>query len=81
MQEDMILEKLKDLLPGLNLQIDVDAVTPASLLAEDLGIDSLRRLLLAVLIEDAFGIEFDVNATYVTVQDVVDSIARSCRAR
>ena len=81
MQEDMILEKLKGLLPGLNLQIDADAVTPASMLAEDLGIDSLRRLLLAVLIEDAFGIEFDVNATYVTVQDVVDSIARSCRAR
>lgn len=45
-----------------------------SLLVEDLGLNSLTMMLLAVSIEDEYGITFDDSARLETVNDVISYI-------
>lgn len=45
-----------------------------SLLIEDLGLNSLTMMLLAVSIEDEYGITFDDSARLETVNDVISYI-------
>lgn len=73
-----ILKTLKDIIkktcPKKN--IDLDKVTEEYSLKEDLGLDSIEVIVIALSIENEFGIEFsdyDVN-TFKTVGNVITYI-------
>ena len=69
-----MLEKLKELMRGVNPDINLDNVTLETKLIEDLHFDSLGMMMFAMAIEDEFGISFDEPMNFVTVKDVVDFI-------
>lgn len=52
----MIFDKIKEILSD-QLDIEEDAITPESLLVEDLGADSLDAIDIVMSVEDEFGIE------------------------
>lgn len=52
----MIFDKIKEILAD-QLDIEEDAITPDSLLVEDLGADSLDAIDIVMSVEDEFGIE------------------------
>ena len=65
-----MLEKLKNVLAKVNEDIDMAAVTPETKLVDDLGLDSLSMMLLAMEIEAAFGFRFTEPVRFETVSDV-----------
>lgn len=69
-----MLEKLKQLMKGVNPDVNLDNVTLETRLIEDLHFDSLGMMMFAMAIEDEFGISFDEPMNFVTVQDVVNFI-------
>ena len=69
-----MLEKLKELMRGVDQDIDLDDVTLDTKLIEDLHFDSLGIMMFAMAIEDEFGVQFDEPMNFVTVRDVVDYI-------
>ena len=69
-----MLEKLKQLMKGVNPDVNLDNVTLETKLIEDLHFDSLGMMMFAMAIEDEFGISFDEPMNFVTVQDVVNFI-------
>ena len=69
-----MLEKLKELMRGVNPDINLDNVALETKLIEDLHFDSLGMMMFAMAIEDEFGISFDEPMNFVTVKDVVDFI-------
>jgi len=52
----MVFEKIKTILAE-QLDIDENAITPESLIVEDLGADSLDAIDIVMSVEDEFGIE------------------------
>ena len=52
----MIFDKIKQILAD-QLDIEENAITPDSLLVEDLGADSLDAIDIVMSVEDEFGIE------------------------
>ncbi len=52
----MIFDKIREILAD-QLDIEEDAITPESLLVEDLGADSLDAIDIVMSVEDEFGIE------------------------
>ena len=70
-----MIEKLTEIILRVNPGIDVSAVTPETKLMEDLKLDSLSVMLLAMEIENAFGFQFTEPVQFVTVQDVCDYLA------
>ena len=70
-----MLEKLTEIIERVNPGIDVSTVTPETKLMEDLKLDSLSVMLLAMEIENAFGFQFTEPVQFVTVQDVCDYLA------
>jgi acyl carrier protein len=70
-----MLEKLKEIIERVNPGIDTATVTPETKLMEDLKLDSLSIMLLAMEIENAFGFQFTEPVQFVTVQDVCDYLA------
>lgn len=52
----MIFDKIKKILSD-QLDIEEEAITPESLLVEDLGADSLDAIDIVMSVEDEFGIE------------------------
>lgn len=70
-----MLEKLKELMKGVDENINLDNVTLDTKLVDDLHFDSLGVMMFAMAIEDEFGITFDDQAmNFETVKDVVDYI-------
>lgn len=69
-----MLEKLKELMRGVDQDVDLDNVTLETRLIEDLHFDSLGIMMFAMAIEDEFGVQFDEPMNFVTVKDVVDYI-------
>ena len=69
-----MLERLKELMKGVNPDVNLDNVTLETKLIEDLHVDSLGMMMFAMAIEDEFGISFDEPMNFVTVQDVVNFI-------
>ena len=69
-----MLEKLKELLKNVAPEVDLNNVTLDTKLIDDLHFDSLGIMMLAMAIEDEFGITFDEPMNFVTVKDVVDYI-------
>ncbi|MBR6772322.1 MAG: acyl carrier protein [Clostridia bacterium] len=66
----MYIEKLKEILNSVNPAICTDGVSAETRLSEDLGLDSLNMMLLAVSVEDEFGFRFDDMPTFETVGDI-----------
>lgn len=71
----MIFDKLLEIFENVIPEVESSTITPDSTLAEDLGLNSLTMMLLAVSIEDEYGITFDDSAKLETVKDVCDYIA------
>ena len=69
-----MLEKLKELMKGVNPDTNLDKVTLDTKLIDDLHFDSLGIMMFAMAIEDEFGISFDEPMNFVTVKDVIDFI-------
>ena len=65
-----MLDKLKEILGGINPDIDPDKITTETLLFDDLHLDSLSIMLFAMEIEVAFGFRFTEPVKFVTVGDV-----------
>ena len=61
-------------------QIDVAAVTPKASLREDIGIDSIGLLYMAMAVEEEFGIKFTNEdfSRIATVGDVITCIEGKC---
>ena len=68
-------DKLKEIISKVNKEIDVDAVTMDTRLMEDLKLDSLSVMLLAMEIEVAFDFQFTEPVKFETVKDVCDYLA------
>ena len=71
----MIFEKLLKIFENVIPEVDPAEIRKESSLVEDLGLNSLTMMLLAVSIEDEFGITFDGSVNFDTVDDVCNYIA------
>lgn len=76
MQKLEIFEKLKELLKGIDDEIDTDVLSEESRLKEDAGLSSVAMLYMAVSVENEFGIDLtNVKMENLrTVGDVVNLI-------
>ncbi len=70
----MIFDKLIEIFQNVIPEVDSGDIHEDSLLVEDLGLNSLTMMLLAVSIEDEYGITFDDSARLETVNDVISYI-------
>ena len=68
----MVFEKLKEIFGRVMPQCDPATITMDSVLATDLGVDSLNMMLLAITVE--FKIRFSSDAKLETVKDIVDYV-------
>ena len=70
-----MLERLKELMKGVDDSVNLDSVTLDTKLVDDLHFDSLGIMMFAMAIEDEFGVTFDDQAmNFETVRDVVNYI-------
>lgn len=63
-------EKLQDIITDNMPEIDIANATLDTRLNEDLGLDSLSMIMVAMSIEEAFGFEFDGDIKFETVGDI-----------
>lgn len=70
----MVYDKLIAILQRVKPNVDSATVTMDSRLITDLGIDSLSMMLLAISVEDEFGIEFGDDANFNTVKEICDYV-------
>lgn len=66
----MIFDKLIEILKRIMPQIDTTGIKMDSNLTTDVGIDSLNLMLLAITVEDEFGVHFDSTQELKTVGDI-----------
>lgn len=78
MPENLVFEKLKEILSNIKPKLDVSQVSFEDNLINDLRIDSLTMLMLSLAIEQEFKINIDTKERFVTVRDVVSYVGRSC---
>ena len=71
----MIFNKLLEIFSNVIPEVDQSEISKDSTLLEDLGLNSLTVMLLAVSIEGDYGVSFDADAKLDTVQDVIDFIS------
>lgn len=69
-----MLEKLKELIKGVMPEVNTEGVTEETKLVDDLHFDSLGIMMLAMAIEDEFGLSFTEAINFVTVGDVIKYI-------
>ena len=74
MEDKEILERLKKLIAQSMPDVNVENVTEETRLLEDLKFDSLGMMMLAMAMEDEFGISFDEPVNFATVKDVLDFV-------
>jgi acyl carrier protein len=68
-------EKLKNVCAAVfDGEIDISAITPDSSLRDDIGINSIGILYMALAIEEEFGIKF-TNDDFVDISTVSDVVA------
>ncbi len=65
------LERLKKVFKGVKPNVNTDNITDQTLLMQDLGVDSLSMILLALAIEQEFNFRFDTVEPFKTVGEVV----------
>ena len=68
-----LLELIKEAMPDL----DISKATEDSKLFEDLGFDSLAMMMLAMSLEDEFGVHFDKPEKFETVRDVLNYLEKN----
>ena len=66
-----MIDELKAILREISPQTNLDKVTEDTRLQQDLGMNSLSLMLVAMAIEDRYHIELDETANFQTVGDVV----------
>lgn len=73
------MDKLKEaLVDAYGDDFDMDAITPETSLSDDLGLNSIGMLAVAISIEEKFGFKFandDISAIK-NVQDILDIIEK-----
>ena len=74
MEDKEIFERLKKLIAQSMPDVNVDNVTEDTRLLEDLKFDSLGMMMLAMAMEDEFGISFDEPVNFATVKDVLEFV-------
>ena len=65
-----VFEELKEIMGISFPQLNIDSVTEESLLKNDLGLDSLGMMMIAIMIEEHFGIKFEGELNFKTVSDI-----------
>lgn len=76
----MVFDKLITILQRVKPNVDISTVTMDSRLITDLGIDSLSMMLLAISVEDEFGIEFGDDTNFSTVKEICDYVEAKTNA-
>lgn len=71
-----VFEQLKDVIAQSVPEIDIETVTLDSSLKNDLGLDSLATMMIAMLIEDEFKFSFDGEINFETVGDLCEYIEK-----
>lgn len=71
----MIFDKLLEIFANVIPEVDTNEIKPESNLVEDLGLNSLTLILLAVSIEEEYNMKFDDLSSKETVGEVRDYIA------
>lgn len=71
----MIFDKLLEIFANVIPEVDTNEIKPESNLIEDLGLNSLTLMLLAVSIEEEYNMKFDDLSEKETVGEVRDYIA------
>ena len=66
-----MLERLKEVIKKVMPDVNLDGVTEETRLVEDLEFDSLGIMMLAMALEDEFGVRFDGPVAFANVGDVV----------
>ena len=74
MEDKEIFERLKKLIGQSMPDVNVENVTLETRLLEDLKFDSLGMMMLAMAMEDEFGISFDEPVNFATVKDVLEFV-------
>ena len=69
-----MLDELKELIKGVMPDLETSGVTEDSNLFTDLHFDSLGIMMLAMAIEDKYGIQFTEAINFATVKDVIKYI-------
>lgn len=69
-----IFETMREALRGVSSAINWDAVTEDDDLKLDLGFDSLLMMLVAIQLEEVFGVEVTEADQFATVGDVCDYV-------
>lgn len=67
-----MLDKLKEILSKVAIEVDMSTVTEETRLIEDLEFDSLAIMMMSMEIEDAFGFKFTEFVKFETVGDVCE---------
>lgn len=70
----MIFEKLVNIFERIMPQVNTNEIKMESILTSDLGVDSLNMLILAISVEEEFGIRFEQDAKLETVKDICDYV-------
>lgn len=65
-----MLDRLKEILSKVAIEVDMSTVTEDTRLIEDLEFDSLAIMMMSMEIEDAFGFKFTEFVKFETVGDV-----------
>lgn len=65
------LERLKKVFVKIMPQTDISDVTAKTSITEDLGVDSLRMVMLAIALEDEFKVRLDPSDRFRTVGDII----------
>ena len=65
------IERLKKVFKTVKPNVDTDNITDQTLLMQDLGVDSLSMILLALAIEKEFDFRFHTVEPFKTVGEVV----------
>lgn len=76
MTKEEILAGLKEVITVVKPKLDIDTVSMDSQLTTDLGIDSLSMMLVSLAIENKFEFQFETQAPFKTVGEVVDYIEK-----
>ena len=79
MTREEIFSGLKEVIAVIKPNLDLSKVSMDSNLVSDLGIDSLSMLLLSLATEQKFNFQFQSQAPFQTVAEVVDHIENSIK--
>ncbi len=70
---ERLLKIIKETMPDA----DVSHANENSRLIEDLGFDSIGIMMLAMALEDEFGVRFTSSINFATVKDVIDYLEKN----